>query len=201
MCGEQSADKKCMSSIASLAGGLLQSILPTSLLTNNTTASSLASATSSSATQQPDSGQLSPFAQLAGTLQQLLQSNPAEYKQVTQQIATNLQTAAQTATASGNTTAAAQLTQLATDFSNASSSGQLPNLQDLAHAVGGGHHGHHHGGGSSAASGSSSSSSSASSALSGFLASLQANGTQNSSALNAATIIQNTLTSAGITLT
>jgi hypothetical protein len=187
-----------MSSIGNIASSLLNSVLPVNLFPNNTTAANLTSTGASSLTQQPDSGQLSPFAQLASTLQQLLQSNPAQYKQVTQQIATNLQTAAQTATASGNTTAAAQLTQLATDFSNASSSGQLPNLQDLASAIGGGHHGHHHHGGSSTASSSSSSATSSSSALSTLLASLQS-GTQSNGSLNAATIIQNTLTSAGIT--
>jgi hypothetical protein len=172
-----------MSSIANLAGSLLHAILPSSLATNNTTASNLTTATSSPAIQQPDSGQLSEFAQLAGTLQQLQQSNPAQYTQVTQQIAANLQSAAQTATASGNTAAASQLNQLATDFTNASASGQLPNLEDLAKAVSGGHHGHH--------------SSAGSSAVSQLLSSLQATGTQNSSP-NAGTIIQNTLTSAGI---
>jgi hypothetical protein len=95
--------------------------------------------------QQSDSGQLSPFAQLLSTLQQLQQSNPTEYKQVTQQIATNLQNAAQTATSDGNTSAANQLTQLATDFTTASQSGQLPNISDLAQAIGGGGHHHHHG--------------------------------------------------------
>jgi len=174
-----------MSSIANLAGSLLQAILPSSLANNNTTASTLKTATSTLSTQQPDSGQLSEFAQLAGTLQQLQQSNPAQYTQVTQQIATNLQTAAQTATASGNTAAAAQLNQLATDFTNASASGQLPNLEDLAKAVSGGHHGHH--------------SSTGSSAVTQLLSSLQSAGTQNDS-LNAGAIIQNTLTSAGISI-
>jgi hypothetical protein len=94
-------------------------------------------------TSQADSSQLSPFAQLMSTLQQLQQSNTAEYQQVTQQIATNLQAAAQTATADGNTTAATQLNQLSTDFTNASTSGQLPNAQSLAQALGGGHHHHH----------------------------------------------------------
>jgi hypothetical protein len=40
-------------------------------------------------------------------------------------------------------TAANQLNQLAADFTNASKSGQLPNVQDLAQAVGGHHHHHH----------------------------------------------------------
>ena len=200
-----------MSSIASLAGSLLQSVLPTSLLTNNTTASNLSTISAGSASQLADVGQLSSFAQLAGTLQQLQQSNPAQYQQVTQQIATNLQNAAQTATASGNTTAAAQLNQLATDFSTASSTGQLPNLQDLAQVLGGGHHGHHHhaqAASDSNSSGSSSSTSTTSStpnqALAQLLSSLQANAPQTnplqSNSLNPASIIQNTLTSAGISI-
>src|ERR1039458_5147303 len=91
-----------------------------------------------------DTNQFSPFAQLLSTLQQLQQSDPTEYQQVTQQIATNLQNAAKTASADGNTAAATQLNQLATDFTNASQSGQLPNIQDQSQAVSGGHH-HHHG--------------------------------------------------------
>ncbi len=190
-----------MSPIASLAGGLLQSLLPASLITNNTTASNLTSLGTVSPTQIPDSGQLSSFAQLAGTLQQLQQTNPTQYQQVTQQIAANLQTASQTALASGNTTQAAQLTQLSTDFSTASTSAQLPNLQDLAKAVGE-HHGHHHhaqGATDSApSSASASSATSNSQVISQFLATMQSNATQNST-LNPATIIQNTLTSAGVT--
>ena len=114
---------------------------------------------SGSTTQNADSSQLSPFAQLMSTLQQLQQSNPAQYQQVTQQISTNLQSAAQTATSNGNTAAATQLNQLSTDFANASQSGQLPNIQDLAQAVGGGGHHHHHHHAASAPAGSDSSSS------------------------------------------
>jgi hypothetical protein len=139
------------------------------------------------------------------TLQQLQQSNPTEYQQVTQQIATNLQSAAQTAQADGNSTAASQLNQLATDFTNASTSGQLPNVQDLAQAIGGGHHHHHHvhaapadSGNNSSDNGSSGTSSSgASQTLSQLLSSVQANSTSSDS-LNPMTIILNTLASAGI---
>jgi hypothetical protein len=81
------------------------------------------------ASSQSDSTQLSPFAQLVSALQQLQQSDPTKYAQVTQQIATNLQSAAQTAQSQGNSTAANQLTQLASDFSNASQSGQIPILR------------------------------------------------------------------------
>jgi hypothetical protein len=141
------------------------------------------------------------------TLQQLQQSNPTQYQQVTQQIATNLQTAAQTATSSGNTTAATQLNQLATDFSNASTSGQLPNIQDMAQAMSGHHHHHHHSSTASSDPNSTSSttssttgtssSSSSSGTLDQLLAAFQAGSTQNES-LNPMSIILNTLSSAGI---
>jgi hypothetical protein len=167
-----------------------------------------------------DNGQISPFAQILSQLQQLQQSNPAQYQQVTQQISTNLLSAAQTAQASGNTTAANTLTQLATDFSNASKSGQLPNIQDLAQAVAGHHH-HHHGGHghaappvgstdadgdnssvtSSSSSGSSSSgstSSSASQTASQLVTDFLANA-KPSNALNPVGIILTTLSAAGIT--
>jgi hypothetical protein len=192
----------------------VQSILNASLSGIGSTSnanSTTASGVSSSASQS-DSSQLSPFAQLMSTLQQLQLSNPAQYQQVTQQIATNLQTAAQTATSDGNTTAATQLNQLATDFTNASQSGQLPDVQDLAQAVGGGHHHHHHHHAASATSGSdgssgttttgttttgTSSSSDISQLLSQIQAAFQANATQNDS-LDPASIIFNTLNSAGV---
>lgn len=94
---------------------------------------------------QPDNSQLSPFAQALQQLQQLQQSDPAKYQQVTQQIATNLQSAAQNAQSQGNTTRADHLNQLATDFTNASKTGQPMNPQDFGNALGGHHHHHHHG--------------------------------------------------------
>ncbi len=127
------------SSINNLSSSYLQSILSSAL--QNTGAAAPTSGLTPS-----DQSQVSPLANLLSELQQLQQSDPGEYQQVTQQIATNLQTAAQTATSEGNTAAASQLTQLSTDFSNASTSGQLPNIQDLAQALGGGHHHHHSGG-------------------------------------------------------
>jgi hypothetical protein len=134
-----------MSTIATgnLSSSYLQQVLADALQSAGITANTATSSPS-------DSSRLSPFAQLANTLQQLQVSDPTKYKQVTQQVATNLQSAAQTAQSQGNSTAASQLTQLAADFSNASQTGQLPNLQDLAQAVGGGtggsggHHHHHH---------------------------------------------------------
>jgi hypothetical protein len=211
--GNRNAIQFAMSigAMTNLTTNYLQSILGPALqgtgLTANTSSSSV-----NQPGQQSDSGQLSPFAQLLSTLQQLQQANPTQYQQVTQQIGTNLQNAAQTATSDGNTSAATQLNQLATDFTNASQSGQLPNIQDLAQAAGGGgHHFHHHGHhSSSAASGDSSSSDSSTSAASStstssstspldqLLAAFQSNATQNES-LNPMSIIMNTLSSADIT--
>jgi hypothetical protein len=157
------------SSINNLSSSYLQSILSSAV--QNTGAAAPTSGLTPS-----DQSQVSPLANLLSELQQLQQSDPGKYQQVTQQIATNLQTAAQTATSEGNTAAASQLTQLSTDFSNASTSGQLPNIQDLAQALGGGHH-HHHSGGENSSSTTSASSTS----------------------LNPFTIISDTLASAGIT--
>jgi len=195
------ADKDGMStnSINSLSSSYLQSILDNALQTNGVTTNQSNNPFSTNAygslTNQQDNGQLSPFAELASTLQQLQQSNPTKYQQVTQTIATNLTSAAQTATTDGNTNAAAQLTQLASDFTSASQTGQLPNLQDLAQATSGttgqngtngsngvsGHHHHHHHHSEDDSSSSSSSSS----------------GSQSDS-LNPLNIIAQTLTSAGI---
>jgi hypothetical protein len=209
--GGKIADKFGMSSnsINSLASSYLQSILGTALQATGLSGKSTSSSVSG-ASGQSDSGQLSPFAQLMSTLQQLQQSNPTEYQQVTQQIAGNLQSAAQTATADGNTSAASQLTQLATDFTTASQSGQLPNVSDLAQAIGGGGHHHHHGhhasssdsstDSSSTSSTSSTTSTSSTSPLQQLLAAFESNATQNES-LNPLSIITNTLASAGITAT
>jgi hypothetical protein len=199
-----------MGSINSLSPSYLQSMLGTVLhgigATNNTTANSLNSIGTSSVALPADNQQLSPFAQVMSTLQQLQQSDPTKYQQVTQQIASNLQNAAQTAQTDGNSTAAAQLGKLASDFNSASQSGQLPNIQDLAQAIGGGHHHHHHvhaasadaDGNSSANNGSTGTpTSSVSQTLSQFLSLFQSNSTQND-ALNPATIIMNTLSTAGI---
>jgi hypothetical protein len=196
-------DMECMStnSINSLANSYIQSVLSTAA----TSAKANPASVSAPSVQQPDNGQLSSFAQMMNTLQQLQKSNPSEYQQVTAQIATSLQTAAKTATADGNAPAAKQLTQLATDFTNASQNAQPLNMQNVAKAMSGGHHHHHGGGGGSKASSdsdssnptSSTSSSSSTSPLSQFLASMQSSSSQNS-ALDPSTIIANTLASAGI---
>jgi hypothetical protein len=184
--------------LQSIIGSALQGVGSTSQTTTGSSA-----VDSSSLVQSSDNSRLSPFAQLLNTLQQLQQTDPAKYQQVTGQIATNLQSAAQTAQADGNTTAANQLNQLATDFTNASKNGQLPNVQDLAQAVGSHHH-HHH---SHAAAGSDSSSSTGASntsstdptqLLSQLLSAFQSNSTQ-TAAQDPMSIILGTLSSAGIT--
>jgi hypothetical protein len=190
-----------------LSSSYLQSIIGSALqgagATNQANTGSSA-VSSSSPVQSSANSRLSPFAQLLNTLQQLQQTDPTRYQQVTGQIATNLQGAAQTAQSEGNTTAANQLNQLATDFTNASKSGQLPNVQDLAQAVGGHHH-HHHSHAAAADPDSSSntgatstSSTSPSQTLSQLLSAFQSNSTQ-AGALNPMSIILGTLSSAGIT--
>ena len=96
-----------MGSVSYLSGGTLQSVMgsaPHVLATNGRS--------KSSASAQPDSTQLSPIARLMNTLSQLQQSNPSKYREVTQQIATNLQKAATTAQSEGDATEADQLSQL-----------------------------------------------------------------------------------------
>jgi hypothetical protein len=193
--------------INNLSGYYLQQVLAGALqsagLTTNP--STTTSSTSASSSPQSDTSRLSPFAQLAVILQQLQQSDPTKYKQVTAQIATTLQAAAQTAQSEGNSSAANQLTQLATDFTNASQSGQLPNLQDLAQAVGGsrGHHHHRHAEASSSDSSTAGSGSggNTSPALSQLLSSLsqtsESQSTQNPT-IDPGTIILQTLANAGI---
>jgi hypothetical protein len=184
-------------SINSLASSYIQSVLGAAATPSTKAATASISAP---AAQQPDNGQLSSFAQMMNTLQQLQKSNPTEYQQVTAQIATNFQAAAKTATADGNTTAAKQLTQLAATFSSASTDAQPLNMQTVAKAMGKGHH--HHGGGGHARESSASSSSSSTAAsstaspVSQFLASLQSSSSQNDE-LNPTSIIATALANAG----
>jgi len=130
----------------SLITNSLQSIVSSALtdVSKTNRPASLNDPESVSATQrQPDRTSLSPFAQMLTRLQQLQQSEPAKYKSVTQQIANKLEAAAGTEQSEGNTAAADRLNQLSGDFSKASGTGDLPNIQDLAKAVGhhrGGHH-------------------------------------------------------------
>jgi len=66
------------------------------------------------------------------TLSQLQQSNPSKYREVTQQIATNLQKAATTAQSEGDATEADQLSQLAGQFSGAALTSQFPDAENIA---------------------------------------------------------------------
>ena len=188
-----------LSPLNHLSNSYLQPVLSTMLQNSGLTnaLSGALSGPSPSSIPQPDEGQLSPFAQVLSTLQQFQQSSPKQYQQVTQQIATNLQSAAQTAQQNGNTSVAGQLNQLASDFTNASKTGQLPSVSDLAQAVGAHHHHHHHAHAASSSSDGDSSSSSTTGGTSQLLSSLHVNTTQNDS-LNPITIIENTLANAGL---
>src|ERR1039458_9773103 len=66
----------------------IQSLLSSSLSSANSTSGSTGGTSGVLFGNPQDSNQLSPFAQLLSTLQQLQQSNPTEYQQITQQIAT-----------------------------------------------------------------------------------------------------------------
>jgi hypothetical protein len=80
-------------------------------------------------------------------------------------------------------------------FTSASSSGQLPNIQDLAKAIGGGHRHNFQ-----AASGDADGDSSATSqSIQQLLAAFQASGSQSGQSLNPLSIIVNTLKTSGIT--
>jgi hypothetical protein len=187
--------------IGGLSSSYLQSMLGTVLqsagVTSNATRSP-SSTGSTSAPQTPEVNQPSPFAVLLDTLQQLQQSDPTKYSQVTQQVATNLSSAAQAEQSSGHTTAANALSQLASDFSSASQNGQLPSIQDLAKAV---HlHSHHSQSASilsSTGSSGSASNSSANQTLRQMISAFQTDASQNDS-LSPMSIILNTLSSAGI---
>jgi hypothetical protein len=190
--------------LQSVFGSILQKTGSTTRTANH----SLSGTDGASFASQPDSGRLSPFAQIMSGLQKLQQTDPTKYQQVTQQIATNLQSAAKTAQVDGDTAAANQLNQLATDFTNASTSGQMPDVQDLAQALSGHHHHRQAAQADSAtssasntAAGSTSSASNSSSdqALLQLLSAYQANATNaTANSLNPMSIIQDVLTSAGI---
>jgi len=209
--GDKNANNERMSTtpinnLSSYIQAVLSTALQSAGLVTKMTGNTLSGIDAFSAALRPDNSQLSPFARLMSTLQQLQQSDPTKYQQVTQQIAADLQKAAETAQADGNTTAANQLNQLATDFANASTSGELPDILDLALAIGG--HRHHHRLDSASAdsdseSGASSSSISASSTtsqlLDQLLAALQTSGTQDGS-LDPMAIILNALANSGITM-
>jgi len=192
--------------ISGISRSYLESMLGTVFESGGLASNATRSASSTSpqsVSQTPEVSQSSPFAVLLDTLQQLQQSNPTKYSQVTEQIATNLTNAAQAAQSTGNSVAASALNHLASDFSSAGQNNQLPSIQDLAQAV---HLHRHHSQPSSSGSGSTvtaagssvnASSGIANQALSQMLAAFQTDPSQNDS-LNPMSIIQNTLSSAGI---
>jgi len=125
----------------------ITSLLPSYFQPSNSTANTANNASSaSSVQQQADVLGLSPAAQFLNQLQQLQTQSPQEFQAIISQITGQLQQAAGTASANGNTTQANQLTQLANTFQGAASGGPLPTAQQLQQAGLTGHH-HHHGGG------------------------------------------------------
>jgi hypothetical protein len=126
-----------------------------SALSNNPSAGGT-DAAQGSATTPAASTNVSKPGEFMAKLSQLLQQDPAKFKQVTQQISDQLKAAAQSASGPQ----AQFLTKLSDNFAQASSSGSLSALQPAGaggeHATVGGHHHHgggHHGGGGGGASG------------------------------------------------
>src|SRR5258708_26098906 len=95
-----------MSTINPLSSNYVQSVLGQAIqdagLTANTSSNNPNSIDPASISQVSDNGRLSPFGQVVSSLQRLQQSDPAKYQQVAQQIASNLQSAAQTTQPNGN---------------------------------------------------------------------------------------------------
>ena len=177
-----------VTALSNLSDPTIQSII------SKTLASATSTTGASGATLPQDSTpQLSPFARAMSTLQQLQESDPAKYRQVTAQISTNLNNAAQQAAAQGNTSQAAKLSQLANDFKSASQNNTLPNPQDLAQAVGGAQ-GHRHGHGNHLHA----APSSVTDNRNGIFASLMEGSTSQNDAFDPLSIISSTLSSAGV---
>ncbi|HLJ46598.1 MAG TPA: hypothetical protein VKU01_11355 [Bryobacteraceae bacterium] len=173
-----------ISPTSSLSSSYLQSVLSTALQGTGLTSTHSLSKTT-------DQAQISTLGQMMNSLSSLQKSDPTKYKEVTQQIATNLEKASQAAQSQGNSTAAKQLSALASDFTDASKSGQLPNLQNLAQAAGG--HSRHHGAHRANDNDGDDKASQLVSALQ-----QQTDDSQNES-LNPVSIIQSTLNNAGVT--
>lgn len=129
----RTATRMSIGPVIHLASGYIQSLFAGAV----SGSSSSHTASTGAVSNHPETNEGSPFAQVLSSLQQLEQSHSSQYKHVTKQIASGLQTASQSAMAAGNTALASQLTQLSTDFANASTTGQLPNIKDLANAIGG----------------------------------------------------------------
>ena len=91
----------------------------------------------SGSTGAPSSAsQAAPFAEILDNVQDLAQSNASQYQQAMQKISGNLQTAAQSAAANGQTGLAADLTNLSGDLKNVSVNWQLPNISSLSQTIG-----------------------------------------------------------------
>lgn len=118
-----------------------------SAITSGTT-----SQTSATSATGSDGSTISPQADLMNKLKQLQETDPAEFKAVTQQISDQLKTEAGNATGSQ----ADSLNKMSANFAAASSSGTMAALQPQQGAQsgssGGHHHHHHHGGGGGASS-------------------------------------------------
>ena len=111
---------------------------------NNTSNTDNSGAVQGTASTPASSTTVSKPGELMAKLSQLLQQDPAKFKQVTEQIADDLKTAA--SNASGPQ--ASFLSKLSGDFAQAASTGSMDSLKPPA---GGGEHNgavhHHHGGG------------------------------------------------------
>jgi hypothetical protein len=120
---------------------LVSSLWQTASSSNSSTAA--VSATASA--QTTDNTSMSGQAQLFAKLQQLSQTNPTQFQSVTSQIAQQLQAAASKMTDSAQ---ANQLIQMATNFLNASKSGNFSDLFSNANnnstQIQPGQFGHHH---------------------------------------------------------
>ena len=114
---------------------------------SNNTAAGNTNSVSPADTFQDGTSNISPMAMFLSNLQQMQQQNPDQFKQITANIAAKLQQAAKDALSKGNSAWADQLNQLASQFQNASTTGQMPAVQSLQQAGMSGHHhhgGHHH---------------------------------------------------------
>ncbi len=134
-------------------GSAISTLLTLAKSASSTSTDSTAAPTASSATGAATSGSVSKPGELLAKLSQLLQQDPAKFKQVTSAIADELKTAASNAQGPQ----AQFLTKLSDDFAQASSSGSLSSLeppQGKDQAAGAGHARHHggghHGGGGAA---------------------------------------------------
>jgi hypothetical protein len=114
----------------------------------------------SPATFLPDdstSTRISPQASMLSRLQQLQTSDPAQFQQVTAQMAARLQKASALFQQAGDSTTADRIGKLADQFQKASETGTMPSVQDLQQSAGAAgqhyHGGHHHHGGASSGTG------------------------------------------------